>query len=249
MSKRNLPPFYVITVSYHSGSHLPELIASLAPLKFLQRLIIINHSPEESLAGLKAPFPVQVIVQDNTGYGAGLNRGLREIDRADAIALLCNPDITLLTPAEVADALTFLADHPKVGCLIPRTVDSSGQSLNPCRTFYTWKTLLAARIGLFRRFFSGLYREHLYLDADLTRPLEVDWGSGAAMFYRTSAFGEGAAFDEGFFLYLEDVDLCARLWRAGSRFITRIASCFRALAESAALVFSDTISDLVVVEI
>lgn len=215
MPHRDLPPFYVVTVSYHSGSQLPELIASLSPLPLVKKLIITNHSPEESLAELKAPFPVQVIVQDNAGYGAGLNRGLREIGEGNAIALLCNPDVALLTPEKVADALAFLAANPGVGCLIPRSVDLSGHSHNPCRTFYSWKTLLATRMAIFRRVFAGAYREHFYLDAVGDQPMEVDWGCGAAIFYRVAAFGGGPTFDEDFFLYMEDVDLGARLWQAG----------------------------------
>jgi GT2 family glycosyltransferase len=215
MLNRDLPPFYVITVNYHSGLHLPGLTASLSPLPFVKKLIIINHSPEESLAGLKTSFPVQVIVQDNAGYGAGLNRGLREIGEKNAVALLCNPDIALLTPEKVAEALAFMVAHPGVGCLIPRSVDENGQVIPTCRTFYSWKTILASRIGIFRRAFAGPYPQHLFLETGSSRPVEVDWGCGAAIFYRVSAFGGGPAFDEDFFLYLEDVDLCARLWRAG----------------------------------
>jgi len=211
----DLPPFYVITVNYHAGSYLPEFIASLAPLPFIKRLIIVNHSPEDSLSALTAPFPLQVINQKNAGYGAGLNRGLREIGEKNAIALLGNPDLALATPAQVAEALAFMTGHPRVGCLIPRSVTFEGQPILACRTFYTWKTLLASRIGFFRRVFAGPYREHLLLDTPGDRPREVDWGYGAAMFYRVSALGGAPSFDENFFLYLEDVDLCLRLWQAG----------------------------------
>ncbi len=210
-----LPPFYVVTVNYYSGSYFPELIASLAPLPLVKKLIITNHSPGESLAALTAPFPIQVIDQENAGYGAGLNRGLREVGEQNAVALLCNPDLVLVTPGKVAEALAFMADHPRVGCLIPNSVDFQGQSLRPVRTFYSWKTLLASRIGMFRRAFAGPYRQHLLLDAPAHRPVEVDWGYGAAMFYRVAAFGGAPAFDENFFLYMEDVDLCVRLWQAG----------------------------------
>lgn len=215
MPQRRLPPFYAVTVSYYSRSHLPDLISSLAPLPFLKKLIVVNHSPRESLADLTAPFPLQIIDQENLGYGAGLNRGLQEIGEKDAVALLCNPDLVLATPGQVAEALGYLAAHPRVGCLIPRSVDFDGEFLYPCRTFYSWKTLLAARIKLFRRVFAEDYRRHLYLDAPGDRPLEVDWGYGAAMFYRASAFDGGPAFDTRFFLYMEDVDLCVRLWQAG----------------------------------
>ncbi|RJR43074.1 MAG: glycosyltransferase family 2 protein [Deltaproteobacteria bacterium] len=216
MTKLNLPPFYVITVNYYSGSYLPALISSLAPLPFLKKLIIVNHSPEEPLADLTAPFPLQIINQENTGYGAGLNRGLREIPENNAIALLCNPDLILAAPAAAAGALAYMEADPGVGCLIPKSVTFQGEFLYPGRAFYTWKTLLAARFSIFRRVFAKDYRKYLCLDGPpLSRPLEVDWGYGAAMFYRVSAFDRGPAFDTRFFLYMEDVDLCARLWQSG----------------------------------
>jgi len=163
---QELPPFYVVTVNYWGGAYLKDLVASLEPLTFVQRLIIVNHSPEERLEGLKASFPLQVIEQRNTGYGAGLNRGLKEIPEKEAMALLCNPDITLMTPREVAEALRYMLTHPRVGCLIPRSVDAELNSLHSCRTFYTWKSLLASRIPFLRRVFAVEYREHLYLAAD-----------------------------------------------------------------------------------
>jgi GT2 family glycosyltransferase len=215
MAHSKLPPFYVITVNYHSGALLPAFISSLAPLPFLKKLIIVNHSPQESLAGLTAPFPLQIINQENAGYGAGLNRGLREIGEKNAVALLCNPDIVLMTPERVAAALAYLTDHPRVGCLIPRSEDLTGEFLHPCRTFYSLKTLLAARIKICRRAFQKSYRQHLYLDALADEPREVDWGYAAALFFRVSAFGGEPAFDARFFLYMEDVDLCVRLWQAG----------------------------------
>lgn len=215
MPKIKLPPFYAITVSYHSRSYLPDLISSLAPLPFLKKLIIVNNSPEESLADLTAPFPLQIINQKNAGFGAGLNRGLEEIKEKEAVALLCNPDIILATPAKVPEALAYLAAHPRVGCLIPKSVNFEGKFLDPVRTFYTWKTLLAARIGICRRAFAAAYRKHLYRDAPADRIMEVDWGYAAAVFYRVSALKDGPAFDPRFFLYMEDVDFCLRLWRAG----------------------------------
>ena len=158
MDNHDLPPFYVITVNYHNGSYLPALVSSLAPLPFLKKLIIVNHSPQESLTELAAPFPLQIIDQKNAGYGAGLNRGLQEIGEKNAVALLCNPDLVLATPTRVAEALAFMAARPEVGCLIPRSADFSGQFLHACQTFYSWKILLAARIGIFRRVFARLYQ-------------------------------------------------------------------------------------------
>lgn len=212
----SLPHFYVISVNFHSSDYIKQLLASLKQLEFIDNFIIVNHSPEDRLDGLEAPFPIRIIHQKNRGYGAGLNRGLREITEANSIALLCNPDVALINPEAMAEALAYLAAHPAVGCLIPWSVDQDGKSMHPCRTFYSLKTLLASRIPVFRQTLPPFYRQHLYMDSPRGEPIEVDWGCGGAMLYRVSALKSQAAFDEGFFLYFEDVDLCARLWRQGS---------------------------------
>lgn len=210
-----LPPFYVISVNYRSSFQIKQLLDSLKPVEFIKKFIVVNHSPEEILEPPPAPFPVQIIPQENAGYGAGLNRGLREIAPGEAVALLCNPDVALITPERVADALTYMVENPRVGCLIPLSVDQEGKSLYPCRTFYSLKTLLASRIPGFSKTLPNIHRSHLYMDAAGMDPVEVDWGCGAAMLYRVSSFGGRPAFDEGFFLYFEDLDLCARLWQEG----------------------------------
>jgi len=210
-----LPPFYIITVNYRSREQLREFLASLAPASLVRRCLIVNHSPEEDLADLAAPFPVQVISQANAGYGAGLNRGLREIPEPEAVALLANPDVALLTPAALTEALGYMAANSRVGCLIPHMVGAAGEALPVCRSFYSLRTLLASRLPFCRRLWPGAWHGHHYCDQDAAAPREVDWGAGAALLYRVATAAGRAAFDERFFLYFEDVDLCADLWRRG----------------------------------
>jgi len=114
-----------------------------------------------------------------------------------------------------------------VGCLIPLSVDQEGNSLYPCRTFYSLKTLLASRIPIFRKTPPKFYRQHFYMDTQGMDPVEVDWGCGAAMLYRVSSFGGRPPFDERFFLYFEDLDLCARLWQAGLSVVSYPELVFR----------------------
>ena len=68
-----------MTVNYHSEKKLERMINSLGSLDLLKKLIIVDHSGSDSLNAIKADFPILVIRQPNKGYGAGLNRGLREI--------------------------------------------------------------------------------------------------------------------------------------------------------------------------
>lgn len=215
MPEASLPPLYVVTVNYRSRGHLRSLLASLAPAPAVRACLVVNHSPEEALNDLRAPFPVTVIPQANRGYGAGLNRGLSAIGDPEAVALLANPDVVLLTPRRLSDALAYLAANPRVGCLIPRTVDAEGAVLPSCRSFYTLRSLLTARLPSRPRLWSPPGRQTTASPREGNGLPEVDWGAGAALLYRVSALSPEPAFDERFFLYFEDVDLCARLWQRG----------------------------------
>ena len=63
--------------------------------------------------------------------------------------------------------------------------------------------------------FPEILEDHYYVLKKDKQPFEVDWGSGSAMLVRNSLFPYPISFDERFFLYFEDVDLCAQMWRHG----------------------------------
>ncbi|MBI5248393.1 MAG: hypothetical protein HY912_02765 [Desulfomonile tiedjei] len=208
-------PFYVVTVNYNSGDHLKRLASSLVSMKYLKELIIVNHSGPESIGRLDAPFPIRIIHQKNLGYGAGINRGLLEISEPAAVTLACNPDITIVNPEVMREAIAYLIQNTTVACLFPTLVDLKFLPVHSCRQFYTLKTLLAVRIPWLRNNPPNFLREHFYMNKEGTEPFEVDWGSGAAMLFKNVFFPEPLSFDEKFFLYFEDVDLCTKAWQHG----------------------------------
>ncbi|WP_052316045.1 glycosyltransferase [Desulfomonile tiedjei] len=208
-------PFYVVTVNHNNFEELRRLIVSLEPFKYLKKLIIVNHSSPESVGNPVASFPIQIIHQENKGYGAGLNRGLEEISEPNAITLLCNPDVTIINPEAMLEAIEYLTQNPEVSCLIPTLVDPRFRPTYSCRKFYTLKTLIASRMPWFKNRPPEFLKQHLYIDRNRSDPFEIDWGCGAAMLFRNSLFPHPLSFDERFFLYFEDVDLCTKAWQAG----------------------------------
>ncbi len=207
------PRLYIVTVNYKSGAHLRRLVQSLSPLDFVEKLVVVNHSPCERLEGLKGDFPIQVVHEPNRGYGAGLNRGLQEVRDARGLVLLCNPDIAVLNHEAIVDVWHYMNDNPSVGVLIPALVDARLRPISSCRKFYSLKSLLLVRIPWFRKRILNVLGDHYYRHYRKQTPLEVDWGSGAAMFIRPFEMNGDRLFDERFFLYFEDVDLCARMWQ------------------------------------
>ncbi|MBI4963478.1 MAG: glycosyltransferase [Desulfomonile tiedjei] len=209
------PPFYVVTVNYNHENQIDRLLQSLRWVDGLKKLIIVDHSGSDRLQELKADFPILVIRQENRGYGAGLNTGLRQLPDQDALVMLCNPDTAILNQEKLADVLDYMIHNPKVGCVIPKLVTRRGKTEPSARKFYTLSSLLWVRTTWVVKKRPEFLQEHYYSEEDGPGPYEIDWGSGSAMFVRNSLFPYPISFDERFFLYFEDVDLCAQMWRHG----------------------------------
>ena len=207
--------FYLVTVNYKSRDSLDLLIDSLKGECAPKKLIIVDHSGELSETTFDTDFPIQVISQENMGYGAGLNRGLKEIPESDALVLLCNPDVRILTPERIRDVTQYMNANPNVGAIAPRIITHEGYNVSSCRQFYTLLTVMAVRFGWIVRKRPTFIEKHYYWDKGFETPFVADWASGAALFCRLSAFPDRNFFDERFFLYMEDVDLSARLWENG----------------------------------
>ncbi|MFH0824252.1 MAG: glycosyltransferase [Pseudomonadota bacterium] len=208
--------FYVITVNYGHDAQLVRLLESLRTLGYLTRVIIVDHSDPSPLDGDNYPFPIERVRAENRGYGAGLNRGLNMVGDPNGVALLCNPDVRVLDPDGLGEAIRYLLSEPRIGCLLPRLINAERKPIYSVRKFYDLWSLAASRIPLLRNNPRRFMRDHFCVDAiDRSEPVAADWGSGSALLVRTSMFPHALSFDERFFLYFEDVDLCAAVWKRG----------------------------------
>lgn len=210
----------VLCVNYRSVDDVADLAASLRASVNVStpiELIVTNNSPEQPLKlESDSRLTVRVFEAPNIGFAAGVNHALRH-SNGDRI-MIANPDVTV-QPDTLAAACDYLDAHPEVGIVLPRLINPDGTDQASIRRFYTWPVVLFARtplraLGYRPKFFC----EYLYDSLPRDQPIDVDWGIGAAMFLRR-ADCEGGIFDERFFLYFEDVDLCLRTWQRGRRVV------------------------------
>jgi N-acetylglucosaminyl-diphospho-decaprenol L-rhamnosyltransferase len=137
------------------------------------------------------------------GFGANHNAAFEHC--TSEFFCVANPDVRLTR--DPFDELIPCMDDPEVGLVAPRVVDPAGNHEDSARYFPTPASLAGKMLGLGE----GRY------PVDGEDAVAVEWVAGMFMLFRAEAFRAIGGFDERFFLYYEDVDICARLWKAGWR--------------------------------
>ncbi len=206
----------VVIVNYESGEALARCAEGLHAEGVAEMVVVDNGSSDGSLAELRRRLPgVEVLVTGrNLGYGPAANRGVAATSAPSV--LVCNPDLVVHAGAlSVLEGV--LEDDPGCALVGPLIRTSEGDRYPSARQFPSMVD--AAGHALFGIFAPDNRFTHAYHQSRLESPdgvpRVVDWVSGACFLVRRSAFEQVGGFDESYFMYAEDVDLCWRLGRAG----------------------------------
>ncbi|TKJ39022.1 hypothetical protein CEE37_11395 [candidate division LCP-89 bacterium B3_LCP] len=207
----------IITVNYNSSESCQSLAASMFEIEDLLpcEWIVVNNSPSDDLSFLSETVNNRVSLQvieseSNIGFGAGCNRGAAVSN--GEVLLFINPDceFTAGSPAKIIDRIT---NHQGVGIVGPRIVDGDGK---PEFSWGEFPGILAEyrMTSMKQNVASGRLNED-FINNRHNQPKEVDWVTGGCFFIKRSLFQKMGGFDEEFFLYYEDIDLCKRVSNAG----------------------------------
>jgi N-acetylglucosaminyl-diphospho-decaprenol L-rhamnosyltransferase len=213
------PRMAVVIVCFEARE---PLLAALESLRrhgsvAIETVVVDNASTDGSADTVRDAHPgVTVIANgENVGFARACNQGWRA-SRAPLVLFL-NPDAEVM-PGAIAALARVLEDRPEVGAAGPRTRSadgriqvSTGRDLSPLAEWRQRRLVL----GVERRD-SGAIAKAEALHA---REHEPDWVSGSCLAARRAALAAVGGFDESFFLYEEDADLCRRLRAAGWRVV------------------------------
>ena len=201
-------------VLYHPNwKQIADLTESLLNYPHVHHIYWVDNS-ECATKELPLSSPkVHYIVNDkNIGYGAAHNIAIRASIYDDIpLHLVINPDI-IITPDTLPTLVTFIQEHPEIGCITPKVVYPNGQPQYLCK-------LLPTPLDVFgRRFLPKRWmeqRNQLYelRQSGYNRIMNIPYLSGCFMLLRTEAVRKARLFDERFFMYPEDVDLTRRIHR------------------------------------
>jgi GT2 family glycosyltransferase len=217
------PILSVIIVAYKSRDELPACLGSL-PAELFGRPVevcVVNNSPGDGVAEwIAAEFPAVRLIETgaNLGFGRANNLGYRAT--TGECVLFLNPD-TISNAAALAHCVQHAQAEPDLGLISPRLEQADGTMDLACRRSIPtlWDGFCRAS-GLAARFprtgwFAGYNLTHLPVDGTY----EVGAINGAFMLGRREVFEKVGQFDEAFFMYGDDLDLCIRVARAGYRIV------------------------------
>jgi GT2 family glycosyltransferase len=207
-----------VVVTYASAG---EIEGCLEPLLAAGAHVVVvdNASPDGTAALVRERFPQVALIANeaNRGFGAGVNQGV-ELARTPYVAVV-NPDARL-PEADLATLVRFLAENADVAVTSPvlRGPDGARQRTGARQPRLSDLACVAVpQLGRFLpSYTTGGYAPELY---DRGEPFDVEAVIGACMVFRTDAFRAVGGFDEAFFLYKEEEDLCLRIRQAGGRVI------------------------------
>jgi GT2 family glycosyltransferase len=205
----------VAIVSFNAREYLERCLASVRAEAPSQTLVVDNGSTDGSIELVQSrhPWAELDVAPANRGYGAAANRALGR--SAAPYVLLLNSD-TILAPGALEALARYLDAHPRVAVVGPRLRNPDGSLQASCHPFlgtfqsFLEKTALARALARI----PALRDRYLLVHSPHTRPRAVPWVLGAVLAVRRSAFEAVGGFDESFFMYAEEVDLCYRLHEA-----------------------------------
>ncbi len=208
-----------VVVNFESGPLLLECVRSVFADDSAGQpevVVVDNGSRDGSVATLRGAFPDVVVVEPggNLGYAAAANRGIAATS-APYVAV-GNPDL-VVAPGTAAALVGRLEAEPDLAAVGPALLNPDGSQYPSARAHASTVDAVGhAVLGrvLPRNRFTRRYRQ---LDASWDQPRDVDWVSGALLFLRRSALDSVGGWDERYFMYMEDLDLCWRLRRIGWR--------------------------------
>jgi len=203
-----------VVVNYNAGPALDRCMASLAQNSVTDIVVVDNGSTDDSLEQLQSVEPAVRLVRSprNVGYGSGVNIGARLVQRE--FLFVCNPDL-VVEPGAIERLVEALDEHRRAAVAGPMLKEPDGSVYPSGRSFPGLGDALGHGFaGLFWRD-NPWTRRYRLLGEGQHRARDADWVSGACFLARRDAFEAVGGFDEAYFMYVEDVDLCWRLHRAG----------------------------------
>ena len=202
-----------VVVSYNSRPHLRDCVAQLSNLEDVHAIVVDNASSDGSLETVYDLSVTVIRRSENSGFAAGCNDGWRA--GGAPYVLFLNPDATI-DEMSLRTLVARLEEDAVLGAVAPRIEHPDGSLAWSQRRFPRLRATYARALFLHRIFPHSTWSDEIIRDrAAYEAPASPEWLSGACLLVRRAALEAIGGWDDGFFLYGEDIDFCRRLRQRG----------------------------------
>ncbi|MGL4094008.1 MULTISPECIES: glycosyltransferase family 2 protein [unclassified Rhizobium] len=211
---------HVVIVNYRTSALTIRCVRSILRHGIVSpsRITIVeNCSGDASFEELSAALPEVSIIQSpsNGGFGAGVNFGCRGL--SEKYFLILNPD-TYFEYDSVSTVIAHMEENKDVGIVGLDLINPDGTRQYSARRFYSALDIFARRSKALSPFMPKRIERHLMQDAYARNiPFDAEWVMGTGFIIQRDVLDAVGGMDVDYFLYMEDVDLCARVWCEGYR--------------------------------
>jgi len=214
-----IPGLAVVVVNYNAGQHLVRCLRSVREGSggiAAEVVVVDNASRDGSADHVAVGFPEVRVIHNRTnrGFAAAANQGIAATSAP--FVFLLNPDAEVVA-GTLAGLVKLAEERPRAGAIGVLVREPAGAIYPSARTVPSLGVGLGhAFLGLVKPD-NRFSRAYTMAGWDRRSERDVEWVSGSAMLLRREALEQVGAFDEGYFMFVEDVDLCTRLRAEGWR--------------------------------
>lgn len=207
-----------VIIEYNSVDDVMRCVSSLTNnCHNLNYEVIISSNSQYDIEKQKSlvksyPEIIWSFNEKNGGFAYGMNRGIEK--SSGEFIITQNPD-TMIINNKLVSAIDLFMSDTEIGIIGPQIVNKSGEVQDTCRPFVTPYIILK------RYYYRKFKNRSLILEKtlDYTKTQYVDWVIGAFMIIPKAVINTIGGFDEKYFMYIEDMDLCLRTWNSGFKVI------------------------------
>ena len=190
---------------------LKKAVVSFLKTDLSKKLYLIDNTPNKQFKNVFNQKEIEYIaVGKNIGFGAAHNLVLEKIKNFSNFHLVLNPDVTF-SEKTIPNLIEQLEANEKISMIAPKVLFPNGKHQFSCRRYPTILELFARRIPVFKSFFKKTIDNGIYKDKNLENPFFAEYITGCFQLYKTIDLIALKGFDERYFLYMEDVDICKKI--------------------------------------
>jgi GT2 family glycosyltransferase len=182
-----------------------------------KKLFLIDNTPNKQFKGVFNQKELQYIaVGKNIGFGAGHNIIIDKIKNSSKFHLILNPDVSF-KKGVIANLISQLENDTTIAMIAPKVLFPNNTHQYSCRRYPFLQELLARRFTFLKPIFKKVIFKGTYRDRDLSEPFFAEYITGCFHLYNTEDFIKLSGFDERYFLYMEDIDICKKIDLIGKK--------------------------------